>query len=162
MKNIWQIFSFCQILVKPQKPIIFQKVCTVIALKKLSTQFENDRTVIILITINYVNCLCIFYVPRNTAATKINRPGHNIRMHWTNFWQPYAHVKQNIKTKILSKIVVHIFTLLLASFSSNSVNYSRHSGSLNNRKNSEIDDIFLRWEGFVNFQTYFKNSLCLE
>ena len=27
-----------------------------------------------------------------TAATKINRPGHNIRMYWTNFRQPTAHV----------------------------------------------------------------------
>ena len=29
-------------------------------------------------------------------------------------------------------------------------------------KNSEIDDIFLRWERFVDFQTYFKDPLCLE
>ena len=37
-----------------------------------------------------------------TDSTKINRPGHNIRMYWTNFRQPTAHVKQNIfgKTSI--------------------------------------------------------------
>ena len=33
---------------------------------------------------------------------------------------------------------------------------------LNIRKNSEIDDIFLRRQLFVDFQTYFKNSLYLE
>ena len=60
------------------------------------------------------------------------------------------------------KFVVHIFTLLLASFASILVTYSRHSESLNIRKNSEIDDIFLRRQLFVDFQTYFKDSLYLE
>ena len=32
----------------------------------------------------------------NTDSTKINRPEHNIRMYWTNFRQPTAHVQQNI------------------------------------------------------------------
>ena len=41
------------------------------------------------------------------------------------------------------------------------VNYSRHSESLNIRKNSEIDDIFLQLQRFVDFPTYFKDSLCL-
>ena len=62
--------------------------------------------------------------------------------------------------KLCKKFVVHIFTLLLASFAFNLVNYSRHSESLNIRKNSEIDDIFLRWRRFVDFQTHFKDSLC--
>ena len=31
-----------------------------------------------------------------TDSTKINRPG---RMYWTNFWQPTAHVQQNIFVK---------------------------------------------------------------
>ena len=37
-----------------------------------------------------------------TDSTKINRPGNNIRMYWTNFRQPTAHVQQNIfgKTSI--------------------------------------------------------------
>ena len=41
-------------------------------------------------------------VTRGTDSTKINRPGHNIRMHWTNFRQPTAHVQHNIfgKTSI--------------------------------------------------------------
>ena len=28
-----------------------------------------------------------------TDSTKINRPGHNIRMYWMNFQQPTAHVQ---------------------------------------------------------------------
>ena len=31
-----------------------------------------------------------------TDSTKINRPGHNIHMYWTNFRQPTAHLQQNI------------------------------------------------------------------
>ena len=45
--------------------------------------------------------------------------------------------------KLLQKLVVQIFMLLLAPFTLKLVNYSRHSESLNIRKNSEIDDIFL-------------------
>ena len=36
----------------------------------------------------------------STDSTKINRPRHNIRMYWTNFWQPTAHRRQNIFGKI--------------------------------------------------------------
>ena len=50
----------------------------------------------------------------------------------------------------------------MARIASKLVNYSRHSESLNIRKNSEIDDIFLRRQQIVNFQTYFKDSLCLK
>ena len=32
----------------------------------------------------------------STDSTKINRPEHNIRLYWTNFRQPTAHVQQNI------------------------------------------------------------------
>ena len=64
--------------------------------------------------------------------------------------------------KVIYKSVVHIFTLLLTPFASKLVNYSRHSESLNLQKNSEIDDIFLQRQLIVDFQTYFKDSLCLE
>ena len=47
-------------------------------------------------------------------------------------------------------------------FASQLVNYLLHSESLNIRKNSEIDDIFLRRQLIVDFQTYFKDSLCLQ
>ena len=50
----------------------------------------------------------------------------------------------------------------MAPFASKLVNYLRKSESLNIRKNSEIDDIFLRRQLIVDFQTYFKDSLCLE
>ena len=42
------------------------------------------------------------------------------------------------------------------------VDYSRRSESVNFRKNSEIDDIFLRKQRIVDFQIYFKDSLCPE
>ena len=37
-----------------------------------------------------------FFLQRNmnTDSTKIYRPEHNIRMYWTNFRQPTAHVQQ--------------------------------------------------------------------
>ena len=63
--------------------------------------------------------------------------------------------------KLLKKFVILFFTLLLVHFASKLVNYS-HSESFNIRKNSEIDDSFLWWRRFVNFQTCFKDSLCLE
>ena len=41
-------------------------------------------------------CLPIFrYLIWLTDSIKINRPGHNIRMCWANFWQPTVHVQQN-------------------------------------------------------------------
>ena len=46
---------------------------------------------------------------RNTDLMKINRPGYNIRMYWTNFWQPAIHVQQNIFEK--SRIEVYILHL---------------------------------------------------
>ena len=81
------------------------------------------------------------HLVQNTDSTKINRPGYNIRVYWMNFWQPTPHVEQNI----LGKTLIEAFTpQLYASFASKLVNYSRHSESLNNRKNSKIDDFFLR------------------
>ena len=59
-------------------------------------------------------------------------------------------------------MVYTIFTLLLAPFASKLVNYWRRRESLNIRKNSEIDYIFLRRQLIVDFQTYYKDSLCLE
>ena len=99
-----------------------------------------------------------------TDSTKINRLGHNIRMHWTNFRQPIAHVQQNIFGKTHKEVRS---PLLYASFGTFCVQIGQlfaplHSESLNIRKNSEIDDIFLRRQQIVNFQTYFKDSLCLE
>ena len=77
----------------------------------------------------------------HTDFIKLNRLGYNICMYWTNFWLPTAHVQQNILKK---KFIDHIFTFLFAPFASEFVNFLRHSESLNIRKISEIDDIFLR------------------
>ena len=80
-----------------------------------------------------------------------------IRMYWTNLWQPTVRVQQNI----LWKFIAHIFTLLSAPFGSKLVTYLRHSESLNIRKNSKIEDIFLWYQRFVDFRTYFNDTLCL-
>ena len=37
----------------------------------------------------------------SSHSTKINRPGHKMRMCWTNFWQPAVHAQQNIFEKPL-------------------------------------------------------------
>ena len=39
-----------------------------------------------------------------TYSTKINRPGYNISMYWTNFRQPNAHAQQNIFGKTLTEV----------------------------------------------------------
>ena len=54
-----------------------------------------------LIFLFFLSFIPIHPLPPHTDSTKINRPGHNIRMYWTNFRQPTAHVKQNIFGKIL-------------------------------------------------------------
>ena len=48
-----------------------------------------------------------------TDSIKINRPGHNIRMYWPNFWQPTNDVQQNIFEKSLIEVCS---THLYASF----------------------------------------------
>ena len=42
--------------------------------------------------------------PQVTDSTKINRPAYSIRMYWTNFRQPTAHVQQNIFGKTLIEV----------------------------------------------------------
>ena len=44
-----------------------------------------------------------WYQFRFTDSIKINSPGHNIRMNWTNFRQPTAHVQQNDFEKTLKE-----------------------------------------------------------
>ena len=43
-------------------------------------------------------------IGKDTDSTKINRPGHNIRMYWTNFWQLTIHIQQNIFEKTLIEV----------------------------------------------------------
>ena len=48
-----------------------------------------------------------FTKKKGTDATKINRPGHNIRIYWTNFWQPTeptVYVQENIFEKTYIEI----------------------------------------------------------
>ena len=61
--------------------------------------------------------------------------------------------------KLLQKFVAHIFTLLLAPFASKLVYYSRRSESFVILRNR---DIFSRKRRFIDFEAFFKGSLCLE
>ena len=46
----------------------------------------------------------------DTDSTKINHPVYSIRMYWTNFRQPTAHVQQNIFGKTLIKVCIpHLY-----------------------------------------------------
>ena len=40
----------------------------------------------------------------STDSAKIDRPGYNICMYWTNFRQPTAHVQQDIFGKTLTEV----------------------------------------------------------
>ena len=55
--------------------------------------------------------------------------------------------------------VAHIFTILLAPFASKLVNYSRHSETLNFRKNSKSTTFFLRNSDLTIFK-HFSMSHC--
>ena len=72
-------------------------------------------------------------------------------MYWRNIWQPTVHVQQYIFDKLLYKLVLRIFTLLLAPFAPKLVNYSMHSDSLKNRREMSSISEFFRM---------FKDSLC--
>ena len=97
-------------------------------------------------------------IAKFTDSIKINRPGYNISTGRIFDSRPLIYNKKFLKKHFL-KFVVHIFTLLLAPFASKWVNYSGQNENLNMQKNSEIDDIFLWWRLFVDFQTYFKGSV---
>ena len=93
-----------------------------------------------------------------TDSTKINRPVNNIPMHWTNYWQ------QNIFEKNLIDVGS---TYLYGSFGTFCAQMIQICAAqlvfkhLHGRI-AKSPDIFLRWKQFVDFQTCFKDSLCLE
>ena len=54
--------------------------------------------------------LLLWPYTRYTDSIKINRPEHNIRMYWTNFRQPTAHLQQNIFGKTLIEVCsLHLY-----------------------------------------------------
>ena len=97
-------------------------------------------------------------------SIKINRPIYNIRMYWTNFWQPIIHIysQQNIFENTLLKIYSpHLY----ASFDTFCVQIGQvleaqwvfeHSEESRNRRH------FLRKQRFIDVQAFFKSSLWLE
>ena len=71
---------------------------------------------------------------------------------WIFDSRPTVHVQQNIFQKMFIEVgSSHLYA-----------SFGTFCESLNIRKNSEIDDIFLRRQLIVDFQTYFKDSMCLK
>ena len=60
----------------------------ILLIRSVEKKFQSD---IQEITYSYVS-----NKRRATDSTKINRPGHNIRMYWTKFRLPTAHVQHSI------------------------------------------------------------------
>ena len=75
------------------------------------SQMKFDKLVLLMLFFKWIKCkdLKESFEERNrgsfikrsghsisTDSTKINRPGYNIRMYWTNFRQPTTHVQQNV------------------------------------------------------------------
>ena len=121
-----------------------------------------------LLNIGWLNAKPEINLAENTLPRKNMNLPYSIRMYWTSFWQPAVNVQQNIFEKTHVEIgrshlyasfgtfYVQIGQLFAAQWVILNIRLFK-----NNPKNSEID-IFLRWEWFVVFQTYFKDSLCLE
>ena len=83
-------------------------------------------------------------------------------MYWTNLWQPYVHVQQNIFEKTL---ILVGSSHLYASFGTFYVQISQlfeAQWDFKLPEELEISNIFLRKQTFYHFPTFFKDSLCLE
>ena len=91
-----------------------------------------------------------------------NRPDHNIRMYWTNFWQPTVHVKQNIFEKNLIKFGSSNLYNSFGTFCVNIGQLFEAKWDFKLSEEFEIDVIFLRKHPFYRFQTFFKDLLCLQ
>ena len=92
-----------------------------------------------------------------TDSTKINRPGYNIRMYWTNFWQMTFHMQQ-FHMQVRSS---HLY----ASFGTLCVQIGQlfeAQWDFELSEEFEFDVIFLRKQRFYRFHKFFKDTLCLE
>ena len=98
----------------------------------------------------------------NTDSTNENRPGHSIRMYWTNLWQPTAPIQLNVFEELQYKFVVHIFTLLLANFTPKLVSFSKHSEPLKYVLKSTISCLRRDMSSISEFYWMFKDSLWRE
>ena len=81
------------------------------------------------------------------------------RIYLTPYWIFDSRTFMNNKIflkKLLHKMVAHIFKLLLAAFASKFVNYSRHSETLNFRKNSKSTSFSFENSNFTVFKHFSK------
>ena len=71
----------------------------------------------------------------STDSIKINRPGHNIRMFWTNFWPPTVHTQQNIFEKTLAEVCSSNLYASFGTFCIHIGQLFKYSEEFRNRRN---------------------------
>ena len=111
---------------------------------------------------NVNDFLWALYSNQSTDSTKINRPVYSVRMYWTNFRQPNAHVQQNIFGKTLIELCIpHLY----ASFGTLCVQIGQlFEAQWVFEKCLETLKSLLSKENDIYFEFFpkFKVSLCLE
>ena len=89
-----------------------------------------------------------------TLPTKIKHPRNNIRLYWTNFCLPTVRAKQSIFEQTLIEAgSLHLYASF-APFASKLVNYSRHTETLNFRKNSKSTSFSFENSNFTVFMHF--------
>ena len=94
-----------------------------------------------------------------TDSIKINRPGYNIPMYWTNFWQPasvrfFCHLLRPKRSIFFKSAVRLFFTFLGGGF-----NWSKLKWVPRRRRE---DIIYSKEKWSVIWQEIWKNLLCVE
>ena len=92
-KVLWSPPLYYYRYLKSRNLAFYTVRCSLIQINKYNTSKSSTKH---FNHIAQLNCV--------TDSTKINRPGHSIRMYWTIFWQPTAHVHQNIFGKTPTKV----------------------------------------------------------
>ena len=100
---------------------------------------------------------CVTDRPTETRKN-MNLP-YSIHMYWTNFWQPTIHAPQYIWKKTLTE---NGSSHSYASFGTFCVQIGQLFEAQADFKLLEEIKIFLRKQWFCRFQTFFKDSLCLQ
>ena len=80
-------------------------------------------------------------------------------MYWANFWQPTIHVQQSIVEETLAEVCSPNFCAYFGTFRAQIGLLFEAQCIFRDSKKIDVRDIFLRIWRFVDFQTYFKDSL---
>ena len=117
--NSLQIYSYCEMSQNPishgTKKKFLKKAIDQFLLRKSQKKRNSKVVVSCIILYGFWGTVCLYIFQSyfgleiltwsvHTDSTKINRPGHNIRMYLTNFEQPIAHVQQIFFGKTLIEV----------------------------------------------------------